>query len=51
MPKGRRTFFGPVSALEGTQASTAAGREIKSELLQAIEEIPLVNSHEHIIPE
>ncbi len=51
MPIGRRTFFGSVSALAAPQASTAARRELETELLQAIEEIPLVNTHEHIIPE
>ncbi len=51
MPIGRRTFFGSVSALAAPQASTAARRELETELLQAIEEITLVNTHEHIIPE
>ena len=51
MPMGRRTFFGSVSALAAPQASTAARSELETDLLQAIEEIPLVNTHEHIIPE
>ena len=51
MPIGRRTFFGSVSALAAPQASTAARSELETDLLQAIEEIPLVNTHEHIIPE
>ena len=51
MPMGRRTFFGSVSALAAPQASAGAGRTIETDLLQAIEEIPLVNTHAHIIPE
>ena len=51
MPIGRRTFFGSVSALAASQAAPSAAPEIATELLEAIDEIPLVNTHEHIIPE
>ena len=33
------------------QAATAGGSGLESDLLEAIEGIPLVNTHEHIIPE
>ena len=51
MPIGRRTFFGSVSALAAAQAAPSAAPELEAELLEAIDEIPLVNTHEHIIPE
>ncbi len=51
MPVGRRTFFGVMPALATTQVSTASGTDLDSEFLEAIEQIPLVNTHEHIIPE
>ena len=51
MSMGRRTFFGSVSALAAPQESAGTERELKTELLQAIEGIPLVNTHAHIIPE
>ncbi|MDE0263687.1 MAG: amidohydrolase family protein [Bryobacterales bacterium] len=51
MSIGRRTFFGSVSALAATQAAPSAAPELEAELLEAIDEIPLVNTHEHIIPE
>ncbi len=51
MSMGRRTFFGSVSALAAPQESAGIERELKTELLQAIEGIPLVNTHAHIIPE
>ena len=51
MPIGRRTFFGSMSALAAPQVSAGAEREFETELLRAIEEIPIVNTHEHIIPE
>ena len=51
MPIGRRTFFGSVSALAASQAAPSAAPEIQTDLLEAIDEIPLVNTHEHIIPE
>ena len=51
MPIGRRTFFGSVSALAATQAAPSAAPEFQTDLLEAIDEIPLVNTHEHIIPE
>ena len=51
MPIGRRTFFGSVSALAAPQGATPAEPGLQSELLEAIEDIPLVNTHEHIIPE
>ena len=51
MAMGRRTFFGSVSALAAPQVSTGAESELETDLLQAIEEVPLVNTHEHIIPE
>lgn len=51
MPIGRRTFFGSVSALAATQAAPSAAPELETELLEAFDEIPLVNTHEHIIPE
>ncbi len=51
MPIGRRTFFGSVSALAASQAAPSAAPELATELLEAIDEIPLVNTHEHIIPE
>ena len=51
MPIGRRTFFGSMSAMAAPQAATAGGSGLESDLLEAIEGIPLVNTHEHIIPE
>ena len=51
MSVGRRTFFGAMSALAAPQTSTPSGAELNRELLAAIEQIPLVNTHEHIIPE
>ena len=51
MPIGRRTFFGSVSALAAPQAATLAASSLEADLLEAIEDIPLVNTHEHIIPE
>ena len=51
MSIGRRTFFGSVSALAASQAASSAAPEFQSDLLEAIDEIPLVNTHEHIIPE
>lgn len=51
MPIGRRTFFGSVSALAATQAASAAAPELQTDLLEAFAQIPLVNTHEHIIPE
>ena len=51
MPIGRRTFFGSVSALAAAQAAPSAAPELEAELLEALDEIPLVNTHEHIIPE
>lgn len=51
MPIGRRAFFGSVSALAATQAASAAASEIQTDLLEAFDQIPLVNTHEHIIPE
>ena len=51
MPIGRRAFFGSMSAMAAPQAATAAPSVLESDLLEAIEEIPLVNTHEHIIPE
>ena len=51
MSIGRRTFFGSVSALAASQAAPSVAPEIQTDLLEAIDEIPLVNTHEHIIPE
>ena len=47
MPMGRLTFLGSESALAATQAAP----EFEAQLLEAIDEIPLVNTHEHIISE
>ena len=38
-------------ALAAPQIPTAAGAGLETELPEAIEEVPLVNTHEHIIPE
>ncbi len=51
MPIGRRTFFGSVPALAAPQLATSASPGLESDLLDAIDDIPLVNTHEHIIPE
>ncbi len=51
MPIGRRAFFGSVSALGVPQIARAATPELQVELLNAIDKIPIVNTHEHIIPE
>ncbi len=51
MPIGRRTFFGSVSTLAAPQVARPAEPVLETELLRAIESIPLVNTHEHIIPE
>lgn len=51
MPIGRRSFFGSVSALAATPSATQAAPALASDLLAAIERMPLVNTHEHIIPE
>ena len=50
MPFGRRTFFSSVSAL-AAQGLGLPGGSLAGDLLAAIEKIPLVNTHEHIIPE
>ena len=51
MSMGRRTFFGSVSALAAPQAATSAASGLEADLLEAIADVPLVNTHEHIIPE
>ncbi len=51
MPIGRRTFFGSVSALAATPAAAQAAPALARDLSAAIDRIPLVNTHEHIIPE
>ena len=51
MPIGRRTFFGSVSALAAPQAARTTAPEVEANLLEALDEISLVNTHEHIIPE
>ena len=51
MPIGRLTFLGSESALAATQAAPSAAPEFEAQLLEAIDEIPLVNTHEHIISE
>ena len=51
MPFDRRAFFGSMSAMVAPQVATSAPSEVDSDLLEAIEDIPLVNTHEHIIPE
>ena len=51
MPIGRRTFFGSLPVLAAPQAAPSTASELETELLEALDEIPLVNTHEHIIPE
>ena len=51
MPVGRRAFFGSVPALLSAQAPGPPVRSVAGEMLRAIEGIPLVNTHEHILPE
>ena len=51
MPIGRRAFFGSVSAVTAHQSATPPRRSFEGDLLEEIEKIPLVNTHEHIIPE
>ena len=51
MALGRRSFFGSVSALAAAQGATPPRPSFEVDLLEAIEKIPLVNTHEHIMPE
>lgn len=51
MSIGRRTFFGSVSALASSQGAAPPRQSLESDLLEAVEKIALVNTHEHIIPE
>lgn len=51
MSIGRRSFLGAVPALAGSQGGAQRGGSLRDDLLRAIEKIPLVNTHEHIIPE
>ncbi len=49
MPIGRRSFFGSLSAAAAAQ--TEVEPAALTDLAAAIESTPLVNTHEHIIPE
>lgn len=51
MPIHRRTFFGSLSALTAAQATPSPAPSLEADLIESIEAIPLVNTHEHILPE
>ena len=55
MSLARRSFLGALSVAGSAQAAALPARpqanSLEADLLTAIEEIPLVNTHEHIIPE
>ncbi len=55
MSLARRSFLGALSAAGSLQAAALPPRpqadSLEADLLEAIDEIPLVNTHEHITPE
>ncbi len=53
MSVGRRAFFGsfPAAALAADQAGPGPTSEFERDLSDEIDRIPLVNTHEHLLPE
>ncbi len=51
MPIARRSFLGAVPSLAAAQSPAEIAPELEGDLQRAIERIPLVNTHEHILPE